>query len=273
MRQGGFHPKGLCCLRLSFASSTRRDPAAENQQLHKLLSESAERSRHLLPFNPHPGPCWHPWWMIHPSPPRWKCWFITASQLHISKVDRSWIASPRALHFCRKQLASRAAADEPAPGLRAKHIFASFLPSDSDNLMLTVRFKVANPQKSGGWCTQTSEQHVTLWDEGHFSYAVLHSANGQQHIHFTTVLCSQCVCPSLPSLPVIMDIWNSVPASRSSRGGLLICLQILRSSEVLGSAADLMRLEGFVVLNFSIHPKEEEKVLHRGGKGGEKNIR
>lgn len=51
------------------------------------------------------------------------------------------------------------------------------------------------------------------------------------------------------------------------QGGLLICLQILRSSEVLGSAADLMRLEGFVVLNFSIHPKEEEKVLHRGGRG------
>lgn len=27
-----------------------------------------------------------------------------------------------------------------------------------------------------------------------------------------------CVCPSLPSLAFIMDIWNSVPVSRSSRG-------------------------------------------------------
>jgi len=41
---------------------------------------------------------------------------------------------------------------------------------------------------------------------------------------------------------------------------------------VLGFAADLMRVEGFVVVNFSIHPKEEEKVLHRGGRGKKNKV-
>lgn len=78
-----------------------------------------------------------------------------------------------------------------------------------------------------------------------------------------------CVCPSLPSPAVIMDIWNSVPASRLSRG-ITHLPQILCSLVVLGFAADLMRVESFVVVNFSIHPKEEEKVPHRGEKGKEK---
>lgn len=49
-------------------------------------------------------------------------------------------------------------------------------------------------------------------------------------------------------------------------GGITHLPQTLCSLVVLGFAADLMRVEGFVAVNFSIHPKEKEKVLHRGGK-------
>lgn len=49
-----------------------------------------------------------------------------------------------------------------------------------------------------------------------------------------------------------------MPASRLS-GGITHLPQILCSLVVLGFAADLMRVEGFVVVNFSIHPKEEER--------------
>lgn len=55
-----------------------------------------------------------------------------------------------------------------------------------------------------------------------------------------------------------MDIWNSVPASRLS-WGITHLPQILCSLVVLGFAADLMRVEGFVVVSFSIHRKEEER--------------
>lgn len=47
-----------------------------------------------------------------------------------------------------------------------------------------------------------------------------------------------------------------MPASRLSRG-ITHLPQILCSLVVLGFAADLMRVEGFVVVNFSIQPKEE----------------
>lgn len=60
-----------------------------------------------------------------------------------------------------------------------------------------------------------------------------------------------------------------MPASRLSRG-ITHLPQILCSLVVLGFAADLMRVESFVVVNFSIHPKEEEKVPHRGEKGKKK---
>ena len=49
-----------------------------------------------------------------------------------------------------------------------------------------------------------------------------------------------------------------MPASRLSRG-ITHLPQIFCSLVVLGFAADLMRVEGFVVVNFSIHPKEEER--------------
>lgn len=78
------------------------------------------------------------------------------------------------------------------------------------------------------------------------------------HVCLGCVSLHVCVCPSLPSPSVIMDIWNSVPASRLSRG-ITHLPQILCSLVVLGFAADLMRGEGFVVVNFSIHPKEEER--------------
>lgn len=42
-------------------------------------------------------------------------------------------------------------------------------------------------------------------------------------------------------------------------GGITHPPQILCSLVVLGFAADLMRGEGFVVANFSVHPKEEER--------------
>lgn len=78
-----------------------------------------------------------------------------------------------------------------------------------------------------------------------------------QYAHGYVCACV-CVCPSRPTQAVIMDIWNSVPASRLSRGITHLPL-ILCSLVVLGFAADLMRGEGFVVVNFSIHPKEEER--------------
>lgn len=42
-------------------------------------------------------------------------------------------------------------------------------------------------------------------------------------------------------------------------GGITHPPQILCSLVVLGFAADLMRGEGFVAANFSVHPKEEER--------------
>lgn len=47
-------------------------------------------------------------------------------------------------------------------------------------------------------------------------------------------------------------------------GGITHLPQILCSLVVLGFVADLMRVEGFVVVNFSIHPKGGGKVLHWG---------
>lgn len=49
-----------------------------------------------------------------------------------------------------------------------------------------------------------------------------------------------------------------MPALRLSRG-INHLPQILCSLVVLGFASDLMRVEGFVVVNFSIHPKEAER--------------
>lgn len=79
-----------------------------------------------------------------------------------------------------------------------------------------------------------------------------------------------CLHPSLPSPAVIMDIWNSVPASRLS-GGITHLPQILCSLVVLGFAADLMRVEGFVVVNFSFHPKRGGKGALPRRKGGGRN--
>lgn len=50
------------------------------------------------------------------------------------------------------------------------------------------------------------------------------------------------------------------------QGGITHLPQILCSLIVSGFAADLMRLEGFAAANFSIHPKEEEEVVHQGGR-------
>lgn len=59
-----------------------------------------------------------------------------------------------------------------------------------------------------------------------------------------------------------------MPASRLN-GRITHLLQILCSVVVLGFAADLMRMEGFVVVNFSIHPKEEERCsMEEKGKKG-----
>lgn len=50
-------------------------------------------------------------------------------------------------------------------------------------------------------------------------------------------------------------------------GGITHPPQILRSLVVPGFAADVMRGEGFVVANFSAHPKKEERCsTERGNK-------
>lgn len=59
-----------------------------------------------------------------------------------------------------------------------------------------------------------------------------------------------------------------MPASRLS-GGITHLPQILCSLVVLGFAADLMRVEGFVVVNFSFHPKRGGKGALPRRKGGE----
>lgn len=61
-----------------------------------------------------------------------------------------------------------------------------------------------------------------------------------------------------------------MPAFRLSRG-ITHLPQILCSSVVLGFAADLMRAEGFVVVNFSIHPKREGKGAPLRRKRGKKS--
>lgn len=50
-----------------------------------------------------------------------------------------------------------------------------------------------------------------------------------------------------------------MPASGLSRGGITHLPPILFSLVVLGFATDLMRGEGFVAVNLSIHPEEEAR--------------
>lgn len=63
-----------------------------------------------------------------------------------------------------------------------------------------------------------------------------------------------------------------MPASRLSRG-ITHLPQILCSLVVLGFAADLMRVEGFVVVNFSIHQKKKKKEERCANEKKEKKIR
>lgn len=111
------------------------------------------------------------------------------------------------------------------------------------------------------WHSETKAILVQLCCSGltvnnRFIFITLH------YVFVCVCVCMGCVSmhifvrPLLPSQAVIMCIWNSVPASRLN-GRITHLLQILCSVVVLGFAADLMRMEGFVVVNFSIHPKEE----------------
>ena len=81
-----------------------------------------------------------------------------------------------------------------------------------------------------------------------------------------------CVCVPHFLLRQLLRTFEILCQLLDWAGGITHLPQILHSLVVLGFAADLMRVEGFVVVNFSIHPKEEEKVLHRGGRGKKNKV-
>lgn len=100
-----------------------------------------------------------------------------------------------------------------------------------------------------------------------FIFITVQYVNGLRECACLLVCVCARVCVSLTSISgsYYMDIWNSVPAPRLSRGRIIHLPQILC---LLGGAwalrSDLMRGEGFVAANFSIHPKEEVRCFFGG---------